>query len=215
MTTDLSALRLEYATGALDESNAPSNPLELFNVWMDQALASQLREPTAMSLATVNPDGAPDCRMVLLKGFNEDGFLFYTNYLSAKGRQIDACPQAALVLYWAELERQVRIRGRVSRITSLQSDTYFYSRPWKSRLGAAASPQSRSIPSRAWLEDRFAALEAANTHETLHRPAHWGGYLVVPNEIEFWQGRRSRLHDRLLYTRTGAASRWTVARLAP
>lgn len=215
MSTDLSALRLEYVTGALDESAAPLDPFELFEAWMEQALASQLREPTAMSLATVGPDGAPDCRMVLLKGYGEDGFVFYTNYLSTKGRHLDARPQAALVLYWAELERQVRIRGAVSKLSPFQSDTYFHSRPWQSRLAAAVSTQSQPIRSRDWLESQFAALAAAHSPEDFPRPSHWGGYRVIPREIEFWQGRRSRLHDRLLYSRSEPGSSWAIMRLAP
>jgi len=215
MAADLASLRIDYASGVLDESTAPSDPLRLFASWMEQALQSGLREPSAMALATVNPDGSPDCRMVLLKGFDQEGFIFYSNYLSAKGRQLEARPQAALVLYWAELERQIRIRGPVTKLSSYQSDTYYHSRPWKSRLAAAVSPQSQPIPSRAWLESQFASLEAAHSPDALPRPPHWGGYRVQPREIEFWQGRRSRLHDRLLYARPHPGAPWSLSRLAP
>lgn len=207
----IEALRLDYRQGELDESTVLADPIAQFRVWFEQALKSNLKEPNAMMLATVDPDGQPNARMVLLKGFDDEGFVFYTNYFSAKGRELDARPSASLVFYWAELERQVRIRGTVERTSPEQSDAYFHSRPIGSRIGAAVSPQSDVIPNRQWLEERWRQMEAAGAPS---RPAHWGGYRVRPESIEFWQGRPSRLHDRILYTRHSSGP-WQVRRLAP
>jgi pyridoxamine 5'-phosphate oxidase len=206
----IEALRLDYTQGELDESSVLADPIAQFRLWFEQALKSNLTEPNAMTLATVDADGRPDARIVLLKGFDDHGFVFYTNYLSRKGRELDALPHAALVFYWAELERQVRVTGPVERTSEEQSEAYFQSRPPASRLGAAISPQSEVIPSRQWLEQRWQALEAGAPPP---RPPHWGGYRVLPESIEFWQGRRSRLHDRIRYTR--AAPGWRIERLAP
>ncbi|MBE7541813.1 MAG: pyridoxamine 5'-phosphate oxidase [Bryobacteraceae bacterium] len=206
----IEALRLDYTQGELDESSVLADPIAQFRVWFEQALKSNLPEPNAMTLATVDTGGRPDARMVLLKGFDDHGFVFYTNYLSSKGREIEAMPHAALVFYWAELERQVRVTGPVERTSEEQSEAYFLSRPPASRLGAAISPQSEVIPSRQWLEQRWRKLEAGAPPP---RPPHWGGYRVLPESIEFWQGRRSRLHDRIRYTR--AAPGWRIDRLAP
>lgn len=206
----IEALRLDYTRGELDESSVLADPIAQFRLWFEQALKSNLHEPNAMTLATVDTGGRPDARMVLLKGFDDHGFVFYTNYLSCKGREIEAMPHAALVFYWAELERQVRVTGPVERTSEEQSEAYFLSRPPASRLGAAISPQSEVIPSRQWLEQRWQALEAGAPPP---RPPHWGGYRVLPESIEFWQGRRSRLHDRIRYTR--ATPGWRIDRLAP
>jgi pyridoxamine 5'-phosphate oxidase len=210
---DLSSVRIEYAAGSLDEATVPANPLLLFEQWYNEAQGAGLREPNAMALATASPDGQPSCRMVLLKGFDEQGFCFYTNYLSRKGEEIRANPKAALAIYWDVLERQVRIAGAVERLTAAESDAYFSTRPPKSRLGAAVSPQSTPIPARDWLEKRMADLAAKHPDGGIPRPENWGGYRVRPERIEFWQGRRDRLHDRILYTaRPGG---WTITRLAP
>ena len=211
----IEALRRDYAQGELSEDSALPDPVAQFRLWFEQALRSGLAEPNAMALATADEHGRPDVRMVLLKGFDEHGFVFYTNYESRKGRELAARPYAALVLHWAELERQVRIRGPVERTSEEMSEAYFLSRPAASRLGAAASPQSQAIPGRAWLEERWRALEAAHPDGRIPRPPHWGGYRVKPESIEFWQGRPSRLHDRILYTLEEGGTRWRRQRLAP
>jgi len=195
----------------LDREQLANDPLEQFAQWFEEAQAVvPLAE--AMTLATVDADGVPNARMVLLKGFGPDGFRFFTNYESAKGEELAASPRAALVIYWRELDRQVRVRGEVERLPSQDSDAYFASRPRESRVAAAISPQSRRIE-RDELERRFAALDAAAGDDGPPRPEHWGGYLVRPDEIEFWQGRDSRMHDRFAYSRH--ADGWVLQRLAP
>jgi pyridoxamine 5'-phosphate oxidase len=210
----LSDLRKEYMLHGLSEADLAPDPFAQFQAWFDTALAAGLPEPNAMTLATATPDGRPSARMVLIKGVDPRGFVFYTNYESRKGRELEANPWAALVFYWPELERQIRIEGRVERVAAEESDAYFASRPLGSRLGAWASPQSQVIPGRDVLEARLRDLEARFASGDVPRPPHWGGYRVVPEAVEFWQGRPSRLHDRLRYTRQ-ADGRWAIERLAP
>lgn len=207
---DLAHLREEYRKAELDESHVSADPFEQFGRWLQDAMDAQLKEPTAMALATATRSGAPAVRMVLLKGFDERGFTFFSNYQSRKGHELAQNSLAALCFYWAELERQVRISGEVHRTTRAESVAYFDSRPKDSRIGAAASPQSQVIGSRQELETSFAALERSGE---IFCPEHWGGYRLVASEFEFWQGRRSRLHDRLRYRREDA--RWRIDRLAP
>ena len=211
---DLTSLRLDYTAQSLDENEVDRNPFRQFALWFDQALAAQLREPNAMTLATATLAGVPSARIVLLKEFDERGFVFFTNYASQKGRELAENPAAALVFFWNELERQVRIQGTVERVPAEESEAYFQVRPLKSRFGASISPQSSTIPGRLWLEERMADLEAEYGEVGPPRPEHWGGYRLAPGSIEFWQGRRSRLHDRVLYTRS-AAEEWSITRLAP
>jgi pyridoxamine 5'-phosphate oxidase len=209
----LSRLRKEYARAGLRESDADRDPIEQFRRWFDEALAANLHEPNAMTLATATPDGRPSARIVLLKGFDARGFVFYTNFEGRKGEELAANPRAALVLYWGELERQVRIEGRVSRVPDEESDAYFEGRPRGSQLGAWASEQSRPARDRGVLEERLRELEAEYGDREVPRPPFWGGYRVEPEVIEFWQGRENRLHDRLRYRRSDEG--WKVERLQP
>ena len=209
---NIADLRQEYMRAGLAESDALADPLAQFERWFKEALAAQLPLANAMTLATVTPQGAPDARIVLLKGVDGGGFVFYTNYDSRKGKQLAARPEACLVFLWTQLERQVRIEGKVEEVAAADSDSYFASRPAGARLSARASAQSEVVASRAFLE---AQVEKVKTQfgENPPRPAHWGGYRVIPAQIEFWQGRENRLHDRLLYRR--AKDQWAIERLAP
>lgn len=197
----------------LSEHAAGIEPFALFKTWYEHAVNAGLPLPEAMTLATATPEGAPSARMVLLRGFDERGFVFYTNYLSRKSRELASNPRAALVLHWAELHRQVRIEGTVERVTEAESADYFASRPHGSRLGAHVSPQSEVVPDREFLEKRFADL-LREFPDFVPRPEHWGGYRVLPARIEFWQGRESRLHDRICF-RTDGTGGWIRERLAP
>ncbi|MFG6441194.1 pyridoxamine 5'-phosphate oxidase [Roseateles sp. LKC17W] len=208
----LSDFRKSYELGELDEAEAADGPLVLFNRWMDEAIAHDVSEPTAMTVATVAANGRPSTRVVLLKGADARGMVWFTNYESRKGEELAGNPFAALQFHWVEMERVVRIEGRVEKTSAQESDDYFKSRPLDSRLGAWASPQSRVISSRAVLVTN--AAKAAVQHGlNPERPPHWGGYRLVPERYEFWQGRRSRLHDRLVFTLDGGA--WRRDRLAP
>ena len=206
-------LRREYARAGLRESDAEEDPVEQFRRWFDEALAADLHEPNAMTLATATPDGRPSARVVLLKGFDERGFVFYTNYEGRKARELEVNPYCALVFYWGELERQVRVEGRVSRVPDGESDAYFEGRPRGSQLGAWVSEQSRPVRDRGPLEDRLRELVAEYEGREVPRPPFWGGYRVEPETIEFWQGRENRLHDRLIYRRSDGL--WRRERLQP
>jgi pyridoxamine 5'-phosphate oxidase len=211
----LEDLREEYRLGELNEQSCDSNPIVQFELWMKHAQAADLKEPNAMTLSTSTPTGRPSARIVLLKEVGPNGFVFYTNYDSRKGRELAQNPYAALTFYWAELERQVRIEGTVTKTSDEQSEAYFRVRPKKSRLGALASNQSQVLMSRKIIEARMAELEARYAEtDDIPKPPNWGGYCVWPTELEFWQGRRSRLHDRIRYTREGPAS-WKIERLSP
>ena len=207
-------LRKEYTRAGLKESDAAPDPIAQFRRWFGEALAADLHEPNAMTLASATPDGRPSARVVLLKGFDERGFVFYTNYEGRKGRELEDNPRCALVFYWGELERQVRVEGRASRVSEEESDGYFKSRPRGSRLGAWVSEQSRPVESRDALEKRLRGLEAEYEGREVPRPHFWGGYRVEPEVIEFWQGRENRLHDRLVYRRSEGGG-WRRERLQP
>jgi pyridoxamine 5'-phosphate oxidase len=215
---DLAALRRDYALAQLDESHVFEDPYRQFAKWWEEALASEILEPNAMTLATATADGTPSARVVLLKGFDQKGFKFYTNYASRKGEEMLENPRVSLVFLWGELERQVRIEGLVDRLSEEESTEYFQSRPKESQIGAWVSQQSQKIASRAVLEAEYARLAEQYAHVTvLPKPPHWGGFVVKPYKMEFWQGRSSRLHDRILYTLTELQPqvKWTVERLAP
>lgn len=207
-------LRREYASHALSEDQADPDPIRQFTSWFDEAVSAQLLDVNAMTLATVSSAGDPAARIVLLKGFDEHGFVFFTNYDSAKGRDLAATPRACLLFFWVELERQVRITGSVTKVATAESDEYFHSRPFESQIGAWASAQSTVVADRAALETRYAELSAQHTGQVVPLPPFWGGYRVKPECIEFWQGRASRLHDRLLYLQQADGS-WARSRLSP
>jgi pyridoxamine 5'-phosphate oxidase len=208
----IAQLRKNYTFGQLSETEVSPNPLDLFQVWFDQAVKAECPEPNSMTLATADLAGNPSARIVLLKGADSAGFTFFTNYESQKGKELAARPHAALLFHWHELERQVRIKGAVERVSPTESDAYFHSRPAASRIGAWASPQSSEIPNREFLEEAEKRF-AADFGDKPPRPEHWGGYRLRPTEIEFWQGRPSRLHDRIHYQLDGA--QWRITRLAP
>ncbi|MEG0821052.1 MAG: pyridoxamine 5'-phosphate oxidase [Burkholderiaceae bacterium] len=205
-------IRTDYMRGALDEEQSDPNPIRQFSRWWEEALKSDVLEANAMTLATADLAGRPSARTVLIKDFDQRGFVFYTNYLSRKGEDLAANPQASLLFFWPELERQVEINGRVERVSDADSDEYYRSRPLPSRLGAWASPQSQKISGKAWLLAKAAEMGMRHGLNPA-RPPHWGGYRVIPERIEFWQGRPSRLHDRLAYTLDSTT--WLRARLAP
>jgi pyridoxamine 5'-phosphate oxidase len=206
-------LRREYALARLDEKDVSRDPIAEFARWFAEAQAAEVEEPNAMVLATATPDGTPSARVVLLKGFDERGFVFFTDYRSHKGAELEANPRAALVLHWSELERQVRITGDVTRTSAEESEAYYRSRPLGSRLGAWVSHQSQAIPSRDVLEGGLREVERRFAGRDVPLPPYWGGYRVRPGTIEFWQGRENRLHDRVKYVREGET--WRIERLAP
>ncbi len=210
----VSGIRKEYKLEQLSEKDISRDPFPQFKKWWDEALRSQIEEVNAMTLATASGDGLPSARIVLLKGFDENGFVFFTNYESYKAMQLHENPRACLVFFWKELERQVRITGLVSKVSPKESDAYFNSRPEGSRIGAIASPQSRVIADRKWLEENEKNIQSQFAGKQIKRPAHWGGYCVRPVTIEFWQGRPNRLHDRIQYSLQDDAT-WHIERLAP
>lgn len=212
-TLDLAALRRDYALSSLTEQDVDPDPIRQFDRWFADAVSARVEEPNAMTLATASRDGVPSARIVLLKGVDAAGFVFYTDYRSRKGAELTENPLAALTFLWKEIERQVRISGAVSRIGAVESEAYFRTRPPGSRLGAWASQQSAVIPSRAELEERLREVSLRFPDGDVPLPPHWGGFRVVPDEIEFWQGRPDRLHDRLLYQRE--ESGWKISRLSP
>ncbi|HWZ23193.1 MAG TPA: pyridoxamine 5'-phosphate oxidase [Cytophagaceae bacterium] len=208
----LANIRNDYSQNILSENNVLKNPIEQTSKWLEEALHHKIAEPTAMNLATVSVTGRPSSRIVLLKEINTDGFVFFTNYESKKGEELAKNPFAAITLFWKELERQIRIEGKVQKITAAESDLYYNSRPLGSRIGAIVSPQSKQIIDRSVLEAKAKAMENLPENE-IKRPEHWGGYILIPDYIEFWQGRTNRLHDRLAFSLEN--SQWILNRLAP
>lgn len=215
MTKNVSSMRIPYTLGQLGDRDVDPDPIVQFGIWFDEISQTSIAEANAMVVSTVSADCRPSSRTVLMKGFDAEGIVFYTNYASRKGRELDANPAISVLFYWPTLQRQVRWSGFASRLDAEASDAYFHQRPRGSQIGALASPQSEPIPDRAWLAGRFAELEARYGDDAeIPRPEHWGGYLVRPESIEFWQGRENRLHDRILYTRDEEGG-WTHQRLAP
>ena len=214
-SSDLAALRREYGDAGLDTPDLEPDPVSMFGIWMQDTIDAGLHEPNAMVVSTVSAEGQPSSRMVLLKGVDERGFVFYTNYESRKGADLSASPLAALLFPWHDLQRQVRVEGKVERVSDEESQAYFASRPRGSQLGAWASPQSREVSSRAELDSHYAEVEERFGEEgEVSLPPYWGGFRVLPEVVEFWQGRKGRMHDRLVYRREGASG-WRTSRLAP
>jgi len=213
MNSAIADLRKEYSSQRLMETEIEANPIDQFQKWWTEAINSQIEEVNAMTLATASSDGMPAARIMLLKGFDKNGFAFYSNYKSYKAMHLEENPKACLVFFWKELERQVRITGLVKKIPTNESDEYFLSRPIGSQVGAWASNQSQVIENREWLENRYLQLTEEFRQKELKRPAYWGGYVVTPVIVEFWQGRPSRLHDRIQYTLEGG--NWKIERLSP
>ena len=211
---NIADIRKDYKLAALDEDTVGYDPIAFFTKWFAEAEAAQITEINAMTLATADNNGIPHARIVLLKGLDKAVFVFFTNYDSAKGKEIDSNPHAALVFFWKELERQVRIEGTIEKIQPGESDIYFRSRPAGSRIGAWASPQSKEIPDRNILDLNYARYEEEFSQIEIPRPPYWGGYKVIPGHIEFWQGRSSRMHDRILFTKNETGN-WERSRLAP
>lgn len=206
-------IRKDYQLKSLAESEVAKNPFDQFSIWWEEAVQSSIVEVNAMALTTVSPEGRPSSRIVLLKGYNEEGFVFFTNYTSDKGKQIEQNQYVSLLFFWKELERQVRIEGTASKVAAEESDAYFESRPVGSRLGAWASPQSQKIADREILDKELEKVTAQFSEQQIPRPPHWGGYRIKPTRIEFWQGRSNRLHDRILYEQVD--EQWQIGRLAP
>ena len=225
MSNAIADIRKDYKLASLEEADVASNPIDQFTRWWNEAVASQIDEVNAMTLATVNAVGVPAARIVLLKGYNPNGFIFFTNYESDKGKNLAQNPNAAIVFFWKELERQIRIEGTVQKVSAEERDRYFNSRPASSRIGAWASPQSAVIENRLVIEQNVERYSSIFANDSIERPDHWGGYIVKPSSIEFWQGRSSRLHDRIRYkletsdynaaTDTRTDANWKIERLAP
>jgi pyridoxamine 5'-phosphate oxidase len=211
---ELQNLRKDYSAATLTEKEVKQDPINQFDKWFNDAIAADVLEANAMTLATATINGHPSARIVLLKGFNKDGFMFYTNYLSRKGKEMVKNPLVSAVFFWGELERQVRIEGTIEKLSREQSEAYFHSRPKASQLGAVASAQSQEIDGRKGLEARMAQLEAEYMDKEVPKPSYWGGYIIKPRLVEFWQGRRSRLHDRIVYKKIDNKN-WKIVRLAP
>lgn len=211
---DLQNLRRDYSLAQLSETTINSNPVKQFDIWFNEAIEAKLPEPNVMTLSTATREGVPSARIVLLKGYDNHGFVFYTNYLSRKGKEITKNPLGALTFFWGELERQVRIEGTIEKLSKEQSDRYFQSRPKGSQLGALVSPQSQEIASREVLESKMSQLEAEYADKDVPKPSYWGGYILKPRMVEFWQGQQSRLHDRILYKKIDNST-WKTVRLAP
>jgi len=211
---DIQNLRQDYRSSSLLEADVAANPIDQFNKWFNQAIAAGVHEPNAMTLATATTDGRPSARVVLLKGFNNEGFVFYTNYLSRKGKELAKNPLGALVFFWGDVERQVRIEGTIEKVSKEKSEAYFHTRPFGSQIGAVVSPQSREIEGREELEQHWQNVEKELEGQTVPKPSHWGGYVLKPRIIEFWQGRTSRLHDRIVYKKVDNKN-WKIVRLAP
>ena len=214
MSGKIADIRKTYSKKSLTEKSASADPIQQFTKWWKEALKSGIDEVNAMTLATATAEGVPSGRIVLLKDYSPEGFVFFTNYGSAKSVEIAENPKACLIFFWKELERQVRITGMIEKIPEHESEEYFHSRPWESQVGAITSPQSKVIRNREWLQERYKTLSKKYKNKTVPRPEHWGGYVVKPAIVEFWQGRPGRLHDRLQY-RLNEKAKWILERLAP